>query len=333
LCLDSSDFNAKNCRIKHLAEPKSDDDAINRLYVERAISNIAVEVRENTERIMSSVKEVAAESKTANATQTERIRVLENYLGDNVMDIRVKFSEEVGTREGNIKNLTDRIDKIDSNITGVERALGEVVVEVRKNVEKTAISVKTLVGEIAADYKANNAAQTEQIRATNAAQTERIRVLEESVKLMKHYTDFLGDNAKDIQTNLSKEVSTREENTKKIATDIYELYAELQNQILKIEKEIENLKTTISPKIETKEIDTKKEPKREDKKNIRVLDSLLLPIPPKLLNSKRPKIETKEIDTKEIKTHKKEPKKEDKKVILDSLLLPIPPKLLNSKRT
>jgi len=85
--------------------------------------------------------------------------------------------------------------------------LSEIAAEVRESVEKTTISVKTLAGEIAANSKTDN-----------VAQTERIRVIEESVKLMKHYTDFLGDSVKNIQTNLSKKVSMREESVKKFVT-------------------------------------------------------------------------------------------------------------------
>jgi len=65
---------------------------------------------------------------------------------------------------------------------------------------------------------------------------------------------------KNIQTNLLKEISMREESIKKFINDIYEREFDdrklqqhrQQNQILKNEKEIENLKTTISSKIDEK---------------------------------------------------------------------------------
>jgi len=228
LCLNSSDFNAKDCRIQHLAEPKSGDDATNRQYVERAIDNIANEVRESTERTISSVEEVAAESKTVNAAQTERIHNLEdhvkvmkqyiNYLEDNVMDIRTKFLEEVGTKKEDIKNLTNRINKIDNSITDIEHTLSEIVTEVRENVEKTTVSVKTLAGEIAANSKADN-----------VAQIERIRVLE----------NYLRNYVTDIQAKFSEEVDTREKNIKNLINRI----AKIDSNITSIERVLSEIAT------------------------------------------------------------------------------------------
>lgn len=57
LCSDSSDYNAKNRRIRHLATPEDDNDAASKCYVERVVGAIEIDVK----RVGDEIKELKKE--------------------------------------------------------------------------------------------------------------------------------------------------------------------------------------------------------------------------------------------------------------------------------
>jgi len=73
LCI-VTDFNARLCKIRHLAQPEADTDAVNKLYVEQRVKTLMNQQKESDERLTAFEKDERALQTVINEFQRAIIK-------------------------------------------------------------------------------------------------------------------------------------------------------------------------------------------------------------------------------------------------------------------
>jgi len=60
LCRVVTDYDARSCKIRHVAQPEADTDAVNKLYVEQCVKTLTDQQKGSDEKLTSLEKDVRA---------------------------------------------------------------------------------------------------------------------------------------------------------------------------------------------------------------------------------------------------------------------------------
>ncbi|KYN22270.1 hypothetical protein ALC57_05333 [Trachymyrmex cornetzi] len=244
LCLNPDHYDAKERKIKHVAAPEFDTDAVNKSYVERTLRGTRNEIKESFRITRRAVQEVrndmekmrrnVEEIKYLNRSVTAQIKnvvtneILENSFKDRLegRDIIVRALRDTQ------KDILNDVEKVRNNVEEVSKSVSALSTKVSNEIQRGVTDLHQQLRNIATDMeKKVSDAVTHLTRDVTARMKNVVtnEILEKSFKTTGR--DMIVRALRDTQKDISNDVEKVRNNVEEVSNSVNALLMKVSNEI------------------------------------------------------------------------------------------------------